>query len=206
MLRNDYPWEDPDAGGVHEHKYSLWSCAGCEEATLEWEVAYPGPDTDEKWQEMNDGFYFPQYFPPRSQSSIQGKQFQKLSPTLSKLYSEVITCFNQNSLILCTIGLRALIEAVCRDKDLKGRNLEEKVNGLIKLLPSVNLIEALHAFRLAGNRAAHDGEIDALSRDETRQAIEVVQDLLNFLYDLDYKASQLGNASSKGILKSRVVH
>jgi hypothetical protein len=58
-------------------------------------------------------------------------------------------------LLLCTIGLRALIEGVCNDKGFKDRKLENNIEGLTKLLPSPNMIEALHALRLFGNDAAH---------------------------------------------------
>jgi hypothetical protein len=62
------------------------------------------------------------------------------------------------------------------------------------------LIEALHAFRFAGNDAAH--KLEALTRDDARRAIEVMETLLNFLYDLDYKASQMRHASKRAAFKS----
>jgi uncharacterized protein DUF4145 len=98
-------------------------------------------------------------------------------------------------LLLCTIGLRALVEGVCVDKGLTERNLERQIDGLIKFLPSVNLIEALHTFRFAGNDAAH--RLEPLSRDQARTAISLIEDLLNYFYDLDYKALQMRSASSK---------
>jgi hypothetical protein len=70
--------------------------------------------------------------------------------------------------------------------------------------PSVNLIQALHSFRFAGNSAAHD--LAPMSLEDAEKAIDVIEDLLNFLYDLDYKASQIRIASSKGVPKSGLVH
>jgi hypothetical protein len=78
--------------------------------------------------------------------------------------------------------------------------LDRKIDGLITFLPSLNLIETLHAFRFAGNDAAH--ELEALTRDDARTAIEVMEALLNFLYDLDYKASQMRHASKRAAFKS----
>ena len=40
-----------------------------------------------------------------------------------------------------------------------------------------------------GNVAAH--ELEAPNREDLKLAIEVIEDLLNFLYELDYKAQQL---------------
>ena len=67
-------------------------------------------------------------------------------------------------------------------------------------LPSLNMIEALHPLRITGNDAAHRRE--PLTRDNARMAIGIMEDLLNFLYDLDYKASQVTHASRMGGLRS----
>ena len=45
-----------------------------------------------------------------------------------------------------------------------------------------------------GNKAMH--ELEPPSRDDLKLAIEVIEDLMNFLYELDYKASKLAAASS----------
>jgi hypothetical protein len=47
-----------------------------------------------------------------------------------------------------------------------------------------------------GKRAVHD--LEAPSRDDLRLAIGVVEDLLNFLYELDYRASLLGQRQGAG--------
>jgi hypothetical protein len=44
-----------------------------------------------------------------------------------------------------------------------------------------------------GNNAAH--QLVAMTRNDSRAALVVMEDLLNFLYDLDYRASQIKNAS-----------
>jgi Domain of unknown function (DUF4145) len=87
-----------------------------------------------------------------------------------------------------------LIEGVCADKRVEG-NLEHKIDGLIKFVPNLNLIQALHNFRFAGNEAAH--RLGALKADDARLAIEVMEDLLNFLYELDYKALRVRSQSKR---------
>ena len=186
---------DDDVVGIHVHRYSMWSCAGCTQPTLEWEVGYENPDLADNFDSFQGD-----YFPSRSKDSLPARVFTKLNPKLTRLYMEVIASFNWNCLLLCTIGLRALIEGICVDKGLTERELDRKIDGLIKFLPSLNLIDALHAFRFAGNDAAH--RLEALTRDDAKRAIEVVEDLLNFLYDLDYKASLLRHASKRGAFNS----
>jgi hypothetical protein len=184
VRRHDY-WED-DESVMHGYRYSLWSCAGCDEVTLQWEMG--ADETDEGFGEnlIGEG-----YFPTRQRDLILPEVFKNLNREMSELYNEVVTCFNEGCLLLCTIGLRTLIEGVCKDKGLKDGNLEHKVKGLIRLLPSLNMIEALHALRDFGNFATH--ELKALSRDDARIAIQVMEDLLNYFYDMDYKASRVRN-------------
>ena len=68
------------------------------------------------------------------------------------------------------------------------RTLYDKINNLNTLLPQ-NIEESLHHYRFIGNEAVH--QLTAPSMDELRSTIEVMEDLLNFIYDLDYKAANL---------------
>jgi Domain of unknown function (DUF4145) len=67
---------------------------------------------------------------------------------------------------------------------------------LTKLGIPANIVENLHGFRFMGNVAIH--ERTAPERDDLRLAIEIVEDLLNFVYDLDYKAKQLADKQKPG--------
>ena len=166
----------------------LWVCCGCESATLRhrWEMV--GAEGEEGAPQPEVHLY-----PPRNYGKKEMKIFLKLPPRLTKLYNETVEAFNSSSMLLCTIGLRALIEGVCKEKGITGPNLEKKIDGLHTLLPNQTLIDSLHGFRFAGNDAAHD--LEAMYPSEAADALEVMEDLLNFLYDLDYKASKLKKAS-----------
>lgn len=176
QIRDESENDSGEVVGTCDHRYSVWTCAGCETVTFEWQLVY-----DDGFE--GDGAYLPTY-------EVQHKVFRNLSKDIYQLYIEVFSSFQRDCLLLCTVGLRALIEAVCADKGLDGGNLEKRIEGLIKFLPSMNLIEALHSCRLAGNRAVH--RLEALTRDEAALALGIVEDILNFLYDLDYKASRMG--------------
>ncbi len=186
------PLLNRDEGYVSEHyerRASIWSCAGCDEETFEKQIL------DESGNDQEYGC-----FPPRAEDLVQCKFFRNLNSDLKRLYEEAVACLNGGHLVLCTIGLRALIEGVCSDKGVDGKNLEHQVDGLIKFLPSLNIIQALHTLRITGNDAAHGRE--PFTRGNARMAVGVVEDLLNFLYDLDYKASQVSSTSRMGGLKS----
>jgi len=160
--------------------YQLWICCGCDHGTL----------LQVHWQfldEVKDGMV--SYFPKRSQEQLAPKPYSKLKPKLSILYEEAIACYNEQALIMCAAGLRALLEGICQDKKVKGRNLKVKIEGLQTLLPNKSIIKNLHHFRFMGNEALH--ELSVPKRSQLKLAIEIIEDLLNFFYELDYKAKRL---------------
>ena len=164
-------------------KYRFWVCCGCDTATLE-EVWTASGMLDNKGNELWES----NYYPKRKHADHAKKHFQKLSNKLSDIYKEIIESFNASLKISCAIGLRALLEGVCADKGITTGNLENKIDQLNTHLPP-NIVESLHSFRFMGNVAAH--ELEAPNREDLKLAIEVIEDLLNFLYELDYKAQQL---------------
>lgn len=170
--------KDPlnEFGSYEEWTYLFWTCRGCETASLQEDhVAYVNGIEQ----------YIAVFYPRREGNSLTTKVFLQLNEKLTDIYGEVIKCFNNEAWILCSIGLRALLEGICADKNIAGRSLFEKIEGLNRLLPS-NIVESLHSFRFIGNDAAHD--LQAPLQKDLQVAIEVMEDLLNFLYELDYKA------------------
>lgn len=169
--------------------YRLWMCAGCESCTLE---RY---STDES-MEGEDGIaeYEIEFFPKRTEYNHKSKYFKQLPPKLDGIYKEAVQAFNNQMGILCGVGIRALIEGICADQEVTGKNLETKINGLTSILPT-NIVTGLHDLRFMGNEAAH--ELSAPSQEELQLALEVCEDLLNFLYELDYKASYLSQVRKR---------
>ena len=174
-------FQDPYDGEHEVFTYRLWVCMGCERGLLEQEYLSERVNED-------DGRNL-KYFPKRSRYSLAPKEYSKLKPELRAIYREALTCYNEEAPILCTAGLRALLEGICQDKRIKGKNLKAKIDGLEAILPNRNIIRNLHHFRFMGNDAVH--ELAAPKLDELALAIEVIEDLLNFLYEMDYKASLL---------------
>lgn len=158
----------------------LLICMGCEHAVLQEEYSNLS---------MPEGYAAFEYFPKRSENVLVPKLYSKLKPALAAIYREAITCYNEKALILCAAGLRALLEGICQDKKIKGNNLKARIEGLQTRLPNKNIIRNLHHFRFMGNDAVH--ELAAPKSIELALAIGVIEDLLNFFYELDYKASRL---------------
>ena len=182
-------WKFPDDGIQGQIEHSLWICAGCETGVLEVRESDSESFLDDGTPE-----YRREYFPKRMHESLTPKRFKKLGTTLEQIYKETIESLNAGSLILSTAGLRALLEGICEDKGISGRDLKTKIENLKPLLPNDNIIEAMHHFRFTGNDAVH--KLKAPKVESVKLAISVMEDLLNFLYELDYKASMLTNKVS----------
>jgi len=166
-----------------ETQYRFWVCLGCDTGTLEDAYSNTGMHDNEGKDLWDSKFY-----PKRKYADLLVKRFQKLNIKLESIYREIIESFNSNLNILCAVGLRALLEGICADKNITKGNLETKIDKLVDHLP-FNIVQSLHSFRFIGNEAAH--ELQAPQRSELSLAIEVIEDLLNFLYEIDYKAQKL---------------
>ena len=125
------------------------------------------------------------------------KIYLHLPEHLDSLYIEVVRSLNVRNFILCAGGIRALLEGICVDKGItKGlnkegrtvRNLEGKINGLTDFVP-LGIVKNLHGLRFLGNQALHELEIPDES--ELRLALNVVEDILNIVYDFDYRSQAL---------------
>ncbi|MBN8658631.1 MAG: DUF4145 domain-containing protein [Anaerolineae bacterium] len=196
---------------LDSHGYRLWKCAGCDACTLEhysfeelFDFSEEEDDEDDRrmWQEYVATFpdTLSLYYPKRNKNSIRSKPFKQLSDALSKIYEETVKAFNDEMPMLCAIGIRALIEGICSDQEITGGNLEKKIDGLANILPK-NIVVNLHNIRFMGNEAAH--ELSAPNQEELKLAIEICEDLLNYLYDLDYKANSLKQIRDKKKIEGR---
>lgn len=166
-----------------EYTYELLICRGCESATLRSRY------TNSSFQPAPPGYeYEDEYFPPRQKNHVIEKHFKHIPQNILKIYRESIKAYNNDMFVLCTAGLRTLMEGICKDKEVSGKNLKERIKNLKDFLPN-NIIESLDSFRFMGNDAVH--ELTHPSGEDLKLAIEICQGLLNFLYDLDYKMKKL---------------
>src|SRR6266403_2687121 len=74
------------------------------------------------------------------------------------------------------------------------RTLEGQINSLGSIVP-VGIVRNLHSFRFLGNKALH--RLAEPTRDDLGLALRVIEDLLNVIYDLDYRAQRLYEKATK---------
>ncbi|HIF6624823.1 TPA: DUF4145 domain-containing protein [Serratia marcescens] len=167
--------------------YQILQCLGCDTKSFrnvfyDLEAAYP--TYENHWEVPEDVTVYPK--------AVEGhKEIQNLweLPDIVKtIYSEVLTALREDSKVLAGLGLRAVVEAVCNDLAILGRNLEVRINKLASSgYISKNDAERLHGIRFMGNDAAHDIKMPkdtALS-----VALQIVEHLIASVYILENKAS-----------------
>lgn len=196
----DYPnyYDRGMIGFVERQGYRLWICSGCKTGTLEDYYIFDVLSDDYKDEDM----WQTTYYPERNKLQIKSKEFKQLTRKLTNIYRETLGAYNNNLAILCTLGIRSLLEGICADKKMAGKNLQEKIDNMVNILPK-NIVSNLHSIRFIGNEAAH--ELSAPSADELRLAIELCEDLLNFIYELDYKARSLNTSRKLRRKKSKKI-
>ncbi len=161
-------------------------CAGCDAYTYaisSWSEDDWDPQTGEtvlRWKTY-----------PRSASERRPMDDDHHLPSkIGSIYSEVVGAMNAQLPILAAIGLRALIEAICKDRSIIGKNLEKLIDGLaVNGVLSSAQATILHGHRFLGNLAAH--EIVSAKPRELVAAIEIAETVLRTIYVLPELSKQI---------------
>lgn len=187
-------------------RYQIIQCLGCDTFSFRHKnwfseaQEYYGPN------DYNDGTTTVLY-PQRSKDILNTKDFYNAPKNLRAIYREVVNCFNGDSPVLCAAGLRATIEGLCAENGVtdgpvkvtkadgtvevkRKENLEGKISGLYeKGILTEKSAEILHEHRYLGNSAVH--ELSRPAEDDLRLAIEIVEHVLETLYEIPEKADLL---------------
>lgn len=106
-----------------------------------------------------------------------------LPTNVRRVYDETLNALSNQLPVLAGIGLRALLETVCKEKNATGHDLLKKIDSLVTasvLTPASAAI--LHKIRTLGNNAAH--EVKPHSDRQLSLAMNIVEHLLKEVYIL----------------------
>jgi hypothetical protein len=117
------------------------------------------------------------------------------------IYLQIIGAMNAQLSIMSAIGLRALIEAMCKDRGINGGNLEKLIDGLaISGALSTDQAEILHGHRFLGNSAAH--EIISPKPREIIAALEIAETVLRTIYVLPELSKQITTGKKTSVVSN----
>ncbi|WP_063808518.1 DUF4145 domain-containing protein [Burkholderia cepacia] len=131
-------------------------------------------------------------YPPRSNVGNNLRTEKGLPESIINIYLESCRAFDLELYVMAGFGLRAIVETICKDKEVGGKNLFEKIDGMEKAgLITADGTKVLHQLRNMGNDAAH--ELKAHSKRELTAAFEVVEYVLKGVYIIPEQAKLLPN-------------
>jgi hypothetical protein len=129
----------------------------------------------------------------------------RVLPTrIYQIYIETHNALCGDQPILAGIGIRAILDAVCKHKLAAGRSLELQIDDLVtKGLIASDSADFLHRIRYLGNKAAH--EVEAHSMQELGAAMDIVEQLLQNVFVLPRLARTLPAAPSRPAAPTKTV-
>ena len=95
---------------------------------------------------------------------------------------------------ICSLALRRVLEAICKEKGANGKTLELMIADMIDrgILPQM-FDDACWIVRQLGNSAAH-GDNAKFTVHQVDQTIDFMQNILNYLYSLPVKMQKMRSA------------
>lgn len=174
--------EDFDEGDIwQDTTYSAYSCRGCN--TITFRIVSANSEEIETAENGDMAFTeHTNYYPKRSNRMIKERiDIYDAPPKVRRIYHETIEAYNNELPILCGVGVRAIIEAICLEEGITVHGLDNKINALIqKGVVTAKLGEGLHENRLLGNESAH--ELESFGDMQLSIAIRLIENVLESHY------------------------
>lgn len=170
-------------------EHQIVQCQGCLKVSFcETSACSEDVDIDESGEQ-----YLPttrKFFPSRTTGRPTMSDMYLLPPDVCQVYEEAHGALCSELPIMAGFGVRAIVEAVCKDKEVPGANLKERIDALAKFgFITSSGGEILHHLRFMGNAAAHD--MKAHAPPEMNAAFDVLEYLLHGVYVLPKLAEML---------------
>ncbi|NJB72920.1 hypothetical protein GGR42_003418 [Saonia flava] len=195
-----------ETGWWEDHRYQIIQCKGCD--TISFRKLYSDAASGGAI-EHGINPWTQELFPKRTLTSLPIKNLLNTPQNIKKIYRETIDAFNNGQSILCSGGLRAIIEGVCKQRGISkgevdngkgGKKMSNGLDGKIEALASNGFLtqenaNILHELRFLGNAALH--ELSSPSNNELKMAIEIIEHTLDNLYEFEHKAKELRKEIAK---------
>lgn len=199
--------DEPQFTVEWSNNYQIVQCQGCETISfrhLSWFSEHQDYDSDGTVEKL---------YPNVVKTTMECKDLINVPPKIRRLYREVIDCFNYECITLCAGGLRAIVEGICWQKGIKKGSvavqkkdgtkitkvvstLDGKIGGLCENgFLTIKQAEVLHQHRYLGNEALH--ELVQPSTSELELAIQIIESILETLYETPDKAAELRRSMAR---------
>lgn len=181
----------------HQSSNQVLECRGCQEISFR-----------KNWQDSEDLEYLDDgktlvsldhetLYPSRVAGLTPMSDSYLLPAQLRRIYEETQAALAAALPVLAGVGLRAIVETLCSDREAKGKNLAEKIDELSnQRVITPDGAKILHSLRLMGNEAAHS--VTPHKPDHLALGMRVVEHALQGVYVLPRQAEDLpANGATK---------
>lgn len=176
---------DGDGGHSFEwhNEHQIVQCLGCK--SLSYRVV--SSNSEEYYYDENEECVYVEtekLYPPRLEGvKGLGEETIYLPQKVRQIYEETRTALSVQAPVLAAIGLRALLETVCKEKEAVGGDLFKRLDSLVeKRILTPMSASILHRIRTLGNAAAH--EVKPHTDRQLALAMDIVEHLLKDVYIL----------------------
>ncbi len=170
-------------------------------------------DRDPETGDLGETIYL---FPKRGEQILSLETYYYAPYKIRNIYREMMDAFNNGLFLLCSGGIRTIIEGICNEENIMDGPVEVEINGKKKIIRKKNLqgkisglheksvltkkhAEVLHELRFLGNDALHS--LDAPAPEELKLAIDIVEHTLDNLYELSEKFERLKDKRERKAIK-----
>jgi hypothetical protein len=188
--------------------WQIIECNGCENISFR-QSSISSEDYDHYTGRTNEHISL---YPNISIDTLAIKTYYNIPQKVKVIYRETIEAYNNDQFILCSAGLRAIIEGICNSEGITKGLVEIEQNGEKKLvnksdlrgkigglyekgLLTKNHADFLHEHRFLGNSALHT--LQQPTKKELKLAIEIVEHTLDNIYELSEKVNDLRHENKK---------
>lgn len=106
------------------------------------------------------------------------------------IYIETGLAIESEQYVLAGIGIRAIVETICKDKKAEGKSLYDQINSLVEMsIVTPEGADTLHKLRVLGNEAAH--EVKSHNSQQLRLAMEIIEHMLDGTYVIPAKVKEV---------------
>jgi hypothetical protein len=180
-------WRDPEGMSFGSETYEIIKCLGCD--TVRFRTFSTSDDRyDPNSEEMIPHDF--RIFPDSPPDERRPEDYELFPDDVAKMYLETIKCLNSGANTLAGGGLRAIVEAICKDKAISKKNLKDKIDELVTQgFLAKNQADLLHEERYLGNSALH--EMKTPTKRDLDDGLKIVEGLMNTIYVLPIHAERL---------------
>lgn len=170
-------------------EYQILQCKGCRSVSFRHESKNTEDavldDTGDKQLEGREDVY-----PPRIVCRREMTGLESVPASVKRVYSETFRAVAASQPILAAAGIRACLEAVCKNKRVSGYRLSTKIDRLAAVgLLTQRDAGVLHRTSFLGSRALHS--IKEFHTRELLAALDIVEHLLSGIYVLERRARSM---------------